>query len=120
MGSLVSDEVRLVSELCMAEGAGIRPFSRMGPRVCGESGPLSKPCRTDRAAVGSLPRVSLPVVFHMSGLVGRVLTPLALEPAVPADVTVTYLHVSVQMLLSQTSDVAVGTLKCATNTCETH
>ena len=54
------------------------------------------------------------MVFHVSGLVGRVLTPLALESPVPVDMAVTSLHVSVQMLLSQTSEVAVGTLNRAT------
>ena len=59
--------------------------------------------------------MDLTVAFHMFEKVGRVLTPLALESAVPADVTVTSLHVSVQKLPIQTTDVAAGTLDRATD-----
>ena len=47
---------------------------------------------------------------HIMLIVRGVLAPLTLVPAVPADVTVTLLHVLVQMTLSQTSVVAVDTV----------
>ena len=50
---------------------------------------------------------------HIAHIVCGVLAPLTHVFAVPADVTVTLLHVLVQMILSQTGIVAVGAVEHA-------
>ena len=78
--------------------------------VTGHVTRLGERLAADIAPVWPLSRVRPAMVCEMACLVGGVLAPLTLVSAVPADVAVTPLHVSVQTILSQTRVVAVRTV----------
>ena len=87
----------------------VRSLAGVQTLVTRQMTPLAERFPAFVTAVRPLPRVRLSMVYEMSGILGRVLTPLTLVPAVIADAFVTTLDVFLQTTLPQTLVVAVGT-----------
>ena len=106
----VCRQVTLHCERLPADVAHVRPESAVSPVVRHQITPLRKRLPAVVTPEWPFPRVCSSMMCHTTLIVRGVLAPLAPVFAVPVDVAVTLLQMSVQMIPSQTGVVAVGTV----------
>lgn len=106
----VSSQVTTISEGLPAHVTLVRPLTRVHQVMTGQVIQPTERLLADITLVWPLPRVRPAMACEIACDVGGVRAPLTLVSAVPADVAVATLHVSVQTLLPQTRVVAVGTV----------
>ena len=105
----VSSQMTGLSERLGTDVTAVRPLFRVYTAVSRQITELGERLATVVTSVRPLSRVSDKMFSQMIPPARGVLAPLALVLTAPVDVAVMVLHVFVQMVLSQTCEVAVYT-----------